>query len=350
MALEDRIAQWSQQAAELVGADLFDYFAGGSGSETSLGEATDAWRSHRFRPRVLRDVATVDTSASVPGTELAAPLVVAPSASQGLLHPDGELATARAVARTGTLMIVSTRASQPIEQIAATGAPWWLQVYVTRERAVTAGLVERAAAAGASALVLTGDTPYVGRKARTGRPLPLADPAALVNLGRHLPAGADPATATDQDPSTGLAEIGWLAGLSGLPVLVKGVLRADDAKACLDAGAAGLIVSNHGGRQLDRAVPSAFALPEVVSAAGGAPVLVDGGIRSAADVLTALALGARAVGLGRPVLWALAVGGETVVETLLRELGDELAHLMALAGASSTVQLTPDLVVRPRSG
>jgi 4-hydroxymandelate oxidase len=209
-------------------------------------------------------------------------------------------------------------------------------------------VVDHAVAAGASALVLTGDTPYVSRKARQGRLSSLREDEYLVNLGQHLPAGADPDVDLDQSPDVTETEIGRLAELSGLPVLVKGVLRADDAGRCVDAGAAGLIVSTHGGRQLDRAVPSAAALPAVVASAGGVPVLVDGGIRSGHDVLVALGLGASAVLVGRPFAWALAAGGADGVRSLAAAFADEFAHVLALAGCRDVASISPDLVVRQR--
>jgi 4-hydroxymandelate oxidase len=166
----------------------------------------------------------------------------------------------------------------------------------------------------------------------------------MVNFAPHLRAGADPAVATEQNPTANLDDIGWLSAVSGLPVLVKGVLRADDARRCLDAGAAGLVVSNHGGRQLDRAVAPAHALREVVAAAGGAPVFVDGGVRAGLDVLTALALGAAGVLVGRPFAWALAAGGAAGVQQLIEAFDDELAHVLGLAGCPTVAAATADLV------
>jgi 4-hydroxymandelate oxidase len=193
--------------------------------------------------------------------------------------------------------------------------------------------------------VLTGDTPYVAGKARAGRPAALGAPATMTNLACHLGPGADAGRAIEQDPTAGLADIEWLARESGLPVLVKGVLRADDARRCLDAGAAGIVVSNHGGRQLDRAVATALALPEVVGACGGAPVLVDGGIRAGLDVLVALALGADAVLLGRPIAWALSAGGAAGVADLLGRFDAEFAHVLGLAGCRDPASVDRSLVV-----
>jgi 4-hydroxymandelate oxidase len=293
-------------------------------------------------PRVLRDVSTVDTSVRLPGlpeTAAATPLAVAPTGFQGLAHPEGEVATARGAARAGALMVLSTRSSMKIEEVAeavaSEGGAWWFQVYVMKDRTLTARLVERAVAAGARALVLTGDTPVVGRKRRDRTEGVVSDAQVLANIGPL----AD-LSVTGQAADVTFADIGWLARLGGVPVLVKGVLRADDARACLAGGAAGVIVSNHGGRQLDRAVPTALALPAVAAGLGSSvPVFVDGGLRTGADVLTALGLGARAVFLGRPVLWALACGGADGVRDLLTGLTSDLAHAMALAGAAAVAGL-----------
>jgi len=317
------LAAHEEQAARTLPTEVHAYFAGGSGSGVSAGEAAAAWGGLRLRPRVLRDVADVDTSTTLLGTPLAAPVAVAPTAQHALAHPAAEPATAAGTAAAGSLLVLSTRSSKPLEQVPA--GPWWFQSYLLRDRGLTRELARRAAAAGAAAVVLTGDTPYVGRTSR----------AALAPRDLTL----------EQDPAASLDDIGWLAEASGLPVLVKGVLRGDDARACVGAGAAGLVVSNHGGRQLDRSVPTARALPEVVSAVDGAvPVLVDGGVRSGTDVLCALALGAAAVLVGRPVLWALTVDGAAGVQACLTALREDLSHVMALAGAASVDDIGPDLL------
>jgi 4-hydroxymandelate oxidase len=336
------LADHLREAAVRLPEDVLGYYAGGSGDEVSLGEAEAAWRGVRLRPQVLRDVGDVDTSCAVLGTRLATPVLVAPAALQGLAHPDGERATAAGTAAAGSLIVVSTRSSTPLEQL--TADPWWFQAYVMRDRGLTRSLVQRAGAAGARAVVLTGDTPYVARKRRSGVP---AGADRLTNLAQHLGDGWTGGPEIEQDPTAGLDCIADLAAAGGLPVLVKGVLRGDDAQDCLAAGAAGIVVSNHGGRQLDRAVPTAQALPEVVDAVGGrAPVLVDGGLRSGLDVMCALALGADAVLVGRPVLWALAADGARGVERCLRALTDDLAESMALAGARTLSGISADLVAR----
>jgi 4-hydroxymandelate oxidase len=336
-------AELEERARGLLPPEVYDYYAGGSGREETLRANTEAWRRCSLLPRVLRDVSVVDTSVTLPGrprVPLATPVAVAPTAFQRLAHPEGECATAAGAARAGALMVLSTRSTRRIEEVgdvvADAGGCWWFQVYMLRDRGITARLTERAVSAGARALVLTADTPEAGLKRRDHGGAFITSEHFFTNTG-PLP---DPAMA-GQAADVTFADVGWLARLSGLPVLVKGVLRADDAAACVAAGAAGVIVSNHGGRQLDGAVPTAHALPAVSAALRqrGGEVYVDSGLRTAEDVLTALALGARAVFLGRPVLWALACGGADGVRDLLTGLTANLAHAMALAGTASLAGL-----------
>jgi 4-hydroxymandelate oxidase len=342
-AVEAVIDALAERCAATLDPALVDYYAGGSGAELSLNEARGAWLRYRLRPRVLVDVSSVHLATDLLGTTLASPIAVAPVAYQGLLNADGEVALREGAG--GHLTIVSTRATRSVEEIGAAAAgPWWFQVYVTLDRGLTEALVKRAAAAGAQALVLSGDTPYIARKARGGRPDALGAPSTMTNFAPHLRPGADPGRDTEQNPGATPADIAWLAGVSGLPVLVKGVLRGDDAQRCLAAGAAGVVVSNHGGRQLDRAVAPALALPDVVAACGDAPVLVDGGVRSGLDVLTALALGAHSVLVGRPFSWALATGGADGVRDLFAAFDDELAHVLGLAGCPNVAAASADLV------
>jgi 4-hydroxymandelate oxidase len=265
-------------------------------------------------------------------------------------HPLGEIATARGAAAAGSLMQVSTNAGMTFEQIGATGVRWWLQSYVLRDRGLTREILQRARDAGASAVVLTADTPVVGRKHNAGPSVWDVTPAdyLLANIDQGSLPDAALDYADDLTPDT----IGWLRDVTGLPVVVKGVLRADDARIAVSAGAAGVQVSNHGGRQLDLAVATADALPQVAAAiqGSGAEIYVDGGIRRAEHVLAALALGARAVFIGRPVLWALTAGGESAeggadgVAALLSALTDDLSQVMTLAGARAVGEITGDLL------
>ncbi len=341
-----------QEQAAQAGLDpaVYDYYAAGSGDEVTALEAEAAWRAFRLRPRVLRDVTDVQLGVDLLGSRLTSPFVVAPMAFHALAHPEGECATFAGAGRAGALAVLSTRSSRRIEDVAAAATgPWWFQAYGMRDRALTHALVRRAADAGAGAVVLTVDTPYVGRKGRvSGVRISVPDDQYLVNLAQHLVPGSVARESAEQDPSMTPAVISELAEVSGLPVLVKGVLRGDEAARCLDAGAAGVIVSNHGGRQLDRALPSALALADVLAGvAGRVPVLVDGGIRSGLDALVALALGADAVLVGRPLLWALAAEGAAGVTAALDALAEDLRHVLAVAGAARIADLDATMVVGP---
>ena len=344
-------------ARERLDRGVYDYIAGGADDERSVAGAQAAWARMALRPRVLRDVSEVTTATTVLGHRLLVPLLVAPMAYHRMAHPDGEAASAAGAAAAGALYVLSTQATMSVEEVAlaAPGAARWFQVYVVRDRGWSAELVARAAAAGYSALVLTVDVPLLGNRLRDLR----NDFRLPVGL---KPANAPPAGAARQrelavdvlaqagqfDPGLTPEVIAWLAERSGLRVVVKGVLRGDDAAACLEAGAAGVVVSNHGGRQLDTVVATADALAEVVAAVGDrAEVYVDGGVRRGTDVLKALALGARAVLVGRPVLWGLAVGGAAGVERVLSGLVVELRLAMALCGATGVGELSPDLVAGP---
>jgi 4-hydroxymandelate oxidase len=353
-------AQLRRRARKLLPPEVYDYYAGGSGRERTVRGNEKAWRRVWLAPRVLRDVSAVDTGTRLLGAAVRTPVCVAPTGFHRLGHPDGELATAAGAARAGALFVLATRSTRSIEEVAAVlaaeGGTWWFQVYIMRDRELTAGLVRRAVAAGAAGLVLTADTPVVGRKRRDAEDGVVSSDDFLANLGP-----LDDRDAASQADDLSLADIGWLREVgAGLPVVVKGVLRADDATACAAHGAAALIVSNHGGRQLDGALPAAWALPGVVAAAaggrgrggshspdGGPQVYADGGIRAGEDVLAALALGAGAVFVGRPVLWALACGGADGVHALLAGLTDDLAHDMALAGAASVADI-PGIAWQPR--
>lgn len=330
-------------AAEKLPEAVYRYFRQGSAGGISVGEATAAWGSYRFRPHVLNDVSTVDLSTTVLGTAVDVPVLVAPTTLQRQADPDGELAMAAGVGAAGSVVGVSSNAGSTFADIGAVGTPWWLQIYVVKNRDITLKMLDAAVAGGARAIVLTADTPVVGRKEDDGPTVWEVIPPGhlLANLDDDYAPG-DLAKADDLTPDV----ISWLTERTGLPVLVKGVLRGDDAKRCSDAGAAGVIVSNHGGRQLDGSISTAGALPEVASALAGTitELYVDGGIRRGEHVLAALALGARAVLVGRPALWALSVGGSAGVTRLITDLGEELEHAMKLAGTRTLADLTPDLL------
>ncbi|RZU31317.1 4-hydroxymandelate oxidase [Blastococcus saxobsidens] len=334
-----------EQARDLLPGEVFDYYAGGAETETTLAEATAAWRSWRLRPRVLRGIGAVDLRTELLGTPVRTPIGVAPWAYQGMAHPDGELGTARGAAAAGALMTVSTSATHTPEEVAAaTDGPRWFQLYRLHSARHTDDLARRAGDAGYRALVLTVDLPLLGRRRRDLRS-DFALPADLRLANSPADGGAPELQPHAPAPWT-FDDIARFGDLSRLPVVVKGVLRGDDAVRCVEAGAAAVWVSTHGGRQVDPAVASAHALPEVVAAVGeDAEVYADGGIRSGSDVLTALALGASAVFLGRPVVWGLATGGDAGVTGVLDGLAEELAHTMALCGLPEVRSVPRDTVV-----
>ncbi|HET7386647.1 MAG TPA: alpha-hydroxy acid oxidase [Nocardioidaceae bacterium] len=325
---------------------VFRYYVQGSRDGVSAIEAVAAWDRFRFLPRVLRDVTTVDTTTSLLGTPLATPYAVAPTTQQRAAHPEGEIAMAAAVAAAGSLMVVSSNAGSRFEDIAATGVPWWLQVYVTTERARCLFLLEHAVAAGARAVVLTADTPVVGTKYDEGETIwEATDPGLLrVNFEADPNELGDAGAAKATDLS--VDDIDWLATTTGLPVVVKGVLRSDEARRCVRAGASAVWVSNHGGRQLDYAAATAHCLEDVAAAVGDtAEVYVDGGIRCGRHALAALALGARAAFLGRLPLYALAADGRDGVAVMFEALDEQLVEAMRLAGCPSTGSVPRDLLM-----
>ena len=346
---------WLERLEDDAVAGLPDYvaayFRGWAGDGDCLREGLDAWRRMRLRPTVLRDTTAISTATTVLGVPLATPLVVAPMAQQVAAHPEGEAATARAVAAVGSALGVSTNTAVPFARIAAAGAPWWYQVYVMRDRDLTRRLVERAAAAGARALVLTVDTTALAPALPGIEPVdwpPGPARARVTNLTPdELRAAArdDLRTAQDLTPDV----IGWLRDVGGLPVVAKGVLSARDARRCVDAGAAGVVVSTHGGRRCGVSITSAEALPAVVAEVGDeVEVHVDSGIRAGWHAVAALALGARAVHVGRPVLWGLASGGADGVRAVLERLQAELVATLLQLGVAHPGDLGPDdVVVRP---
>ncbi len=333
----------------------WDYVAGGSEDEVTLRANRSAFDRWRLLPRVLTGAHPVSTVTSVLGQEIALPVLVAPSGRHRLCHDEGERATARGARAAGTIYIMSTAATFPIEEIATEAGPWWFQLYVYRDREVTRDLVARAVAAGASALVVTVDVPTRGRREAEERvqfAMPPGIATAHLSSAPERPSAGGLASALAReinavfDPRLTWHDLDWLASLSPLPVLVKGVLHPADAERAIDYGAQAILVSNHGGRQLDSAVSSLEALPAVVEAAAGrVEVLLDGGIRRGTDVLKALALGARAVLIGRPIHWGLTVGGESGVCHVLDLLRDEVARALLLCGVAGPVEVGRSLIV-----
>jgi 4-hydroxymandelate oxidase len=344
------------EARRVVGEMAYAYFAGGADDERLLTGNIEAWARWQLHPRVLAGVAGVDLATTLLGTAVSSPVVIAPTAVQGLAHGDGEIAMARGAADMGALMMLSSLASRSLEEVAAAvpGAPRWMQVYILRDRARTVDLVRRAAAHGYSALVLTVDTAVSGlrlRELRGGVRLPahVTLPNVAGDSAHRAHDGGLMAVVTQEfEPALTPDDVEWLAGLSDLPVVVKGVQRADDAVRSVEAGAAAVVVSNHGARQLADAPATADIVGEIADAVGDrAEVYVDGGLRRAPDVMKALALGARAVLIGRPPLWALATGGADGVASLLQWYEAELRRTMALCGAATLGDIDRSLVRRP---
>jgi len=337
------------RAREKLPPGAFAFAAGGADDEITLADNIAAWQRLRLRPRMLRDVTAIDTAVSVLGERIAAPLMVAPTGRHRLFHPEGERATARGAAAAGVPYVMATAATVSIEDAAAErrSAPQWFQLYLPPDRSITEGLVDRAAAAGFRAVVLTVDQPVYGSSPRAARaPLEAADMRAVNLPGRPVAAHGYGAAHSGSvtHPAT-FDDLAWLVRRSPLPLLVKGILRGDDAARCVELGAKGIIVSNHGGRHLDATVATADALPEIVAAVGGkAEVYVDGGIRRGTDIVKALALGACAVLIGRPAVWGLALAGADGVRDVLMHLRGELVRTMALCGLAKVGEITRDLV------
>jgi 4-hydroxymandelate oxidase len=336
-------------AREVLPQDIFDFYAGGSADELTLQAARDAFLGWRLLPHVMAGVDEIDLTTELLGERLEWPVFIAPTGAHRLAHDAGELATASAAKAENTLMVASMYSTVPLEAIAEVAGQRWFNGYLLRDRGLAQGLIERAKAAGYQAVSMTVDQPMAGRRERD------------IRNDFHLPAGIEPANFADlertevapieqitamQDPSLTWADLASFVGQSPLPMIAKGVLRPDDALRAIEAGVAAIYVSNHGGRQLDSAVPSLDALPAVVDAVDGrVPVLIDGGIRRGTDVVKALALGARAVGIGRPILYGLALDGAVGVRGVLHVLREELILALALCGRRRPRELGREILV-----
>ncbi len=349
--------EYEAAARAALAPATFDYVAGGAEDEVTLRENRDAFDRWRLLPRVLAGTPAPSLTTTLLGREVALPVLIAPTGFHRLCCDDGERATARAARATGTIYTMSTAASLAIEAAAAEAADWWFQLYVYRDRAVTRELVARAEAAGATGLVVTVDVPALGRREADDRNR-FAIPPGLT--GANVPSPSPerpPADASDSglaafvagsawEPALTWDDLDWLASLTPLPLIPKGILHPADAALAFDHGARAVIVSNHGGRQLDGAVAALDALPAVAAAvAERGEVYLDGGVRRGTDVLKALALGARAVFVGRPILWGLAVAGEAGARRVLDLLRAELARDLLLCGRASPAAVDRALVV-----
>ncbi|MCB9567710.1 MAG: alpha-hydroxy-acid oxidizing protein [Myxococcales bacterium] len=347
------------QAKARIDRAAWDYYASGADDQVTLRANRAAFERLALHYRVLVDVAQRRLDTEVLGQRVAMPLLIAPTAFQRMAHPDGELATARAAGAAGTVMILSTLSTTPVEAVtAAASGPVWFQLYVYRDRGATEALVRRVEAAGCRALVLTVDAPLLGKReadVRNGFRVP---PGLTIENIQAEGAGAMPAAAGGSglaayfadllDPALTWETVEWLRSITALPVLIKGVVRADDAARAAERGVAGIVVSNHGGRQLDTSPATIDVLGPIADAVDGrAELLLDGGVRRGTDVIKALALGAKAALIGRPVLWGLGAGGEAGVAEVLGLLRREIDLAMALCGCPEVAAVTRDLVAPP---
>ncbi|WP_409333559.1 alpha-hydroxy acid oxidase [Cuspidothrix issatschenkoi] len=347
---------YEQLAKEHLSQMAFDYYTSGAWDEVTLRDNLAAFTRVKLRPKMLVDVSKIDLTTKVLGASLQLPILIAPMAFQCLAHSDGELATALAAASAGVGIVLSTLATKSLEEVARVTNGWqWFQLYIHKDQGLTRALVERAYKAGYKAICLTVDAPVLGKRERDQHNEftlpPGLHPANLTNIsGLDIPqtkgeSGLLSYFAQQINPAVTWKDLEWLQSLSPLPLVVKGILRADDAIRAVEYGAQAIIVSNHGGRQLDGAIASLDALPEIIAAVEGkAEVLLDGGIRRGTDIVKALAFGAKAVLIGRPVLWGLAVGGQTGVSHIISLLEDELKVAMTLSGCPTLQDIDSSLI------
>lgn len=350
------VMEYEALAKEKLPKMVYDYYASGAEDQWTLQENRNAFSRILFRPRILRDVSKIDMTTTVLGFNISMPIMIAPTAFQKMAHPEGECATARAASAAGTIMTLSSWATSSVEEVSSTGPGIrFFQLYVTKDRNVDAQLVKRAERAGFKAIALTVDTPRLGRReADIKNRFVLPPHLTLKNyeglyigkMDKTDDSGLASYVANQIDRSLNWKDVKWLQTITSLPILVKGVLTAEDASLAIQYGAAGIIVSNHGARQLDYVPATVMALEEVVQAAKGrVPVFLDGGVRRGTDVFKALALGASGVFVGRPVPFSLAVDGEAGVRKVLQMLRDEFELTMALSGCRSLKEITRNHIV-----
>ncbi|HIF17340.1 MAG TPA: alpha-hydroxy-acid oxidizing protein [Cycloclasticus sp.] len=350
------ILDYEKASQALLEPSASDYYKSGAMDEHTLADNTDAFRRIKLLPRVLNDVSNVNISTRLATLTVDSPLIISPTAFLGMAHPDGELAVARAASASNNIMICSTMANQPIEDVTtSTQSSVWFQLYVYKDKEATLALIERAKNAGCKAIVITVDAPFLGQREQDVRnQFQLPDRLHMSNLHalghRKLP---------DKTGHSGLShyfdelinksltwrDIRWIKEHAGLPIYLKGILHPKDAQLAIEHGVDGIIVSNHGGRQLDTSVASIDALPAISKAVNKQiPIILDGGIRRGTDILKALALGAQCVGIGRPVIWGLSHSGQQGVEDILTILQSELKLVMALAGCASISDINAGLI------
>jgi len=347
---------YESAAAEKLAPTAYDYYASGGGDEITLRENHAAYERLKLQPRVLKDISKTDLGKTLFGQAVSMPIMVAPTAFHRMADPEGEMATARAAATAGVIMILSTLSTCSIESVAkVTQGPLWFQLYFYKDRAATLSLIQRAEAAGCQALALTVDAQVWGRRERDvrnrfrlpkGLSMENMAPMGKGSFPESEGSGLASYVTWQFDPALNWKDVDWLCSKTRLPVLLKGVLHPADAKIALEHGAAGLIVSNHGGRQLDTVPATIEALPAIVDAVGDRlEVFIDGGIRRGTDVLKAIASGASAVGVGRPIIWGLAANGEEGVKDVLKILRKEFELAMRLSGCSSIADITKDILI-----
>ncbi|KAB1222602.1 Peroxisomal (S)-2-hydroxy-acid oxidase GLO1 [Morella rubra] len=359
------VTEYEAIAKEKLPKMVYDYYASGAEDQWTLKENRIAFSRILFRPRILVDVSKIDITTTVLGFNISMPIMIAPTAMQKMAHPDGEYATARAASAAGTIMVwfpirllqtLSSWATSSVEEVTSTGPGIrFFQLYVYKDRNVVQQLVRRAERAGFKAIALTVDTPRLGRREADIKNRFVLPPFLTLknfeglNLGKMdktNDSGLASYAAGQVDQSLSWKDVKWLQTITPLPILVKGVLTAEDARLAIQAGAAGIIVSNHGARQLDYVPATIMALEEVVKAAQGrVPVFLDGGVRRGTDVFKALALGASGIFIGRPVLFSLAAEGEAGVRKVLQMLRDEFELAMALSGCRSLKEITRDRIM-----
>uniref|UniRef100_A0A1D1ZD49 (S)-2-hydroxy-acid oxidase n=1 Tax=Anthurium amnicola TaxID=1678845 RepID=A0A1D1ZD49_9ARAE len=350
------VSEYEAIAKEKLPKMVYDYYASGAEDQWTLKENRNAFSKILFRPRILIDVTKINMTTTVLGYNISMPIMIAPTAMQKMAHPDGEYATARAASAAGTIMTLSSWATSSVEEVASTGPGIrFFQLYVYKNRNVVAQLVRRAERAGFKAIALTVDTPRLGRreadiKNRFTLPPHLTlknfEGLDLGKMDKTNDSGLASYVAGQIDRSLSWKDVKWLQTITTMPILVKGVMTAEDTRLAIQAGAAGIIVSNHGARQLDYVPATISCLEEVVKAAQGrVPVFLDGGVRRGTDVFKALALGASGIFIGRPVLYSLAAEGEAGVRKVLRMLRDEFELTMALSGCCSLKEITRDHIL-----
>lgn len=349
------ITDYEKLAKEKLTQMAYDYYSSGANDEITLRENIDAYKRIFLKYRVLVDVSNIDMSTEVLGQKISMPLMIAPTAFHKMAHADGETAVAKAAGNAGTIMILSTLSNSDVEDVVkASSGPVWFQLYVYKDREVTKDLVKRAEKAGCKAIVLTVDAPFLGTRERDVRNnFNLPEGLSVKNL---LPVKKDKLPESGDsnlsgyvqkylDPSLSWKDVEWLRSITNLPVLIKGIACKEDALIAVEHGAAGIVVSNHGGRQLDTCRATIDVLPEVADAVQGkTEILIDGGIRRGTDILKAVALGAKAVLIGRPVIWGLTADGENGVKSVLGIFRKEFHLAMALCGCDSVDKIKRELI------